>query len=139
MGCPLCSRRAGPRHLDPHQLQRIKPATLSRYRTVLSLFVHWLHALGHNPLFSDEVDDLLSDYKSAMEITKSNFESLGSSVEFVFPRWEGEPYWAHAVMNGWKVAHTPAHTVPLPRSLMLLFVVHLIVLNLHVVGVALYR
>ena len=51
---------------------------------------------------------------------------------------EGELAWAHAVMNGWEVAHTPAHTVPLPRSLMLLFVVHLVVLKMPILGVALY-
>ena len=91
-----------------------------------------------NPLFADEVDDLLIDYKSEMKVSKSNFETLVSSVEFVFPRWKGELAWAHAVMNGWKVAHTPAHTVPLPRSLMLLFVVHLVVLKMPILGVALY-
>jgi hypothetical protein len=77
-----------------------------------------------NPTVADEWDDLLVEYKnSSHDITKSKFETLVASVEFMFPRFRGKLSWAHAVVAGWSFSQDINHTKPLTRAPAALFAV----------------
>ena len=88
-------------------------------------FVAWLRDNNLNPLFPEELDDLMMEYKVDENITKSNFEALVAATEFVFPAWRGKLAWCRASLTGWKVSHETQHTTPLPRALAFLVASHL--------------
>ena len=87
MRCRGCRPLCGPRRLDHHQLAKVKVSTADRYRKVVAPFVAWLRSHNLNPVFSDELDDLMMEYKVEESITKANFEALVAATEFVFPSW----------------------------------------------------
>ena len=104
---PWCGRR----YLDEHQINKLKPATVVRYRQVALRFTTW--ALEHHVLPSsvDEWDDALVEYKNlyrdglGRRVSHSDFASLLAAVEFFFPRYKHKLGWAHAVRSAWGVTH----------------------------------
>ena len=101
---------AGPRASDPHQLQRVKPATLAAYRKEAADFWRWLVFHHLAPESSDQWDDLAVEFKTDSSwhgqsgrgpITLSRFTTLLAAIEFHFARFRGKLGWAKAVAAGW--------------------------------------
>jgi len=115
----------GPRFLDPHQKAKVQHATLNRYRSAFKPFLLFLIKHNFVPISAAEFDDLLVEYKYLEEPTRSTFEGLIAAVEFVMPLFKGHLTWARAVLDGWNVAHVPAHTTPMTSGPAALFAVHL--------------
>ena len=107
---------SGPRRLDAHQLGKVKPATLAKYRCAGAKFLEWLERYGFEPESVEEFDDLLVDYKNSEKVTRAHFEQVVAAVEFAFPRYRGGLAWAHAVLRGWHVAGQTKHATPLGRG-----------------------
>ncbi len=110
-GC--CRWPCGPRRLDRHQEAKIKETSLRRYRKSVQAFTLWLAECEIWPSGPDQWDDALVEWKNARPVAKAEFEACVAGVEFLFPRFRGKLSWAHAVISGWSVVHTPHHTVPL--------------------------
>ena len=114
----------GPRRLDTHQRQRVKPSTILRYRRAAASFVDFLDTNHYQPQDAEEFDDVMVEYKNRSLCSKADFEATVSSVEFMFPRFKGKLLWSRMVLNGWNVVHQPRHTVPLAESQAFLVAVH---------------
>jgi hypothetical protein len=115
----------GPRRLDPHQLDKVKPLTLSIYRKTILPFVLWLQQHKFAPATGDEMDDLIIEYKNELALSKANFELLIAAVEFVLPRFKGSLAWCRAVSKGWSVSHNTKHSTPMGKGPAHLLATHL--------------
>ena len=80
---------ARPSGLDPHQLLKVKPVTLDRYRASGRTFSIWLDQHQYRPVAPEEWDDLLVDFKNDCGLSRSQFEVIVATLEFAFPRLKG--------------------------------------------------
>ena len=76
-------RWRGPRRLDHHQVQRVKPQTIETYRREARAFTTWALANNFNPVGPDQWDDALVEYKNACEslLSPPKFCNLLDAVE----------------------------------------------------------
>ena len=109
--------------MDPVLYKSLAPKTVQQYRREGREFVVYLDYHGVAPELAMEWDDLLVEYKNGVDLpegmsapTRSKFEKLLASVEKILPHFKGELCLSHAILNAWKVAFAPVHTVPMvPR------------------------
>lgn len=67
----------------------VAPQVEQRYKKAGAAFTRWLAKNGLRPKRLDEWDDLLVEYRSAVELTSVEFRELVESVEFIFPHTRG--------------------------------------------------
>ena len=90
----LSLKPTGPRRLDKHQLQRVLPVTLDRYRAAARPFTRWLFDLAIYPSSAEDWDDALVEYKNEFDLSQSVFAHLVSAIEMFFPRHKGKLAWS---------------------------------------------
>ena len=88
----------GPRRLHPHQLAKVRPASVRRYQQAGRPFCEWVLSRGLAPSTADEFDDLLTEYQASVDLKLSRFASLVASVEFFFPRFRGRLAVSHGII-----------------------------------------
>ena len=84
----MISKLAGPRGLDPHQINRISKTSLQLYRQAARTLSAWLDRYQLFPSDAESWDDCLVEWKNDPEelVTKACFETMISALEFVFQR-----------------------------------------------------
>lgn len=119
-------RFPGAKLLDAHQIQKPLATTVRLYQKAAKPFTDYLYLNGLDPVTPEEWDDALVEFKNIdPNMTKSKFETLVSSIEFVFPRLKHNLKWAHSVLAGWNRAHITKHTVPCTRGVASLLALHI--------------
>ena len=123
----MISKLAGPRGLDPHQINRISKTSLNLYRRAAATFSDWLERHQLFPSDPESWDDCLVEWKNdpGELVTKARFETTISALEFVFPRLRKNLQWAHTVANSWGAAHQVKHAKAMSRGIAALFSAHL--------------
>ena len=90
---------AGPLLIDPHQEQRVREITWSRYKDVSLRSIQWCGSLRIYPYTVEEWDDLVVNFKNDPDVglSRPDFAYLNAAVAFYFPRFRGQLHWCHAV------------------------------------------
>ena len=102
-------RLTGPRYLDADIANRVKDATIKRYRLALQRFLSFLLRNKYFPSVPAEFDDLLVEWKHTDVVTKSTFEGAIAAIEFTLPTFKGELKWARAVAAAWEINEPVSH------------------------------
>lgn len=108
----------GPRYLEEHAANKIRPSTTERYRQAAVDFTAWALPRSYFPSSAGEWDDLLVEYlhEQGADYTRAKFETLVSAVEFFFPTYKKKLAWSHQVISGWTATASIRHTVPLGKQ-----------------------
>ena len=106
----------GPRFIDPHIRNKIKPATRQRYKKCVSLFMSFCIRYKLHFAAVDELDDLLAEWKNTALPSKSEFEGAIAGIEHVLPGAKGGLPWSHSIVSAWGVCHEPEHTKPMTEG-----------------------
>ena len=61
---------------------------MKQYQRSVARFIDYLDEVGIAPHGAEEWDDMLVEYKNARALTKGQFASTISGVEFFFPRYK---------------------------------------------------
>ena len=84
------STHKGPRWLDPHQAEKVRPATILLYQKAAKGFCRWMDDYGHVPMSEEDRESFMVEYKNSMNLTHSQFLLLVCAAEFFFPRFRGK-------------------------------------------------
>eukprot|EP00438_Fugacium_kawagutii_P019968 Skav222678 [mRNA] locus=scaffold1471:8076:12526:- [translate_table: standard] len=128
--------KAAPR-LHPDLKQRVSSDTLLKYQKAFSAFTDFLQAqLDLDVLSSEDLDNLMMDYRTEMELTRSQHVLLVASAEFFLPHMKGHLHQSREALRGRASAEAIRHTVPLTSECALLFAAWLCAENRPKVGAA---
>ena len=110
------------RRLHPDLRQRVSSDTLLKYQKAFSAFIEFLQLqLDLDVLSSEDLDGLMMDYRTEMELTKSQHVMLVASAEFFLPHMKGKLQLSREALRGRATAEPVRHTVPLTAECALLF------------------
>ena len=85
---------------------------MKQYQRSVARFIDYLDEVGIAPHGAEEWDDMLVEYKNARALTKGQFASTISGVEFFFPRYK--PFtWAKKVSDAMAIEADVDHTMPM--------------------------
>eukprot|EP00438_Fugacium_kawagutii_P028165 Skav233604 [mRNA] locus=scaffold109:47718:52210:+ [translate_table: standard] len=110
------------RRLHPDLKQRVSEDTLLKYQKVFEGFTVFLQQQYDLCMTTvEELDGLLLDYRTEMELTRSQHVLLVASVEFFLPHTKGKLLLSREALRGRASAEPVRHTVPLTAECALLF------------------
>ena len=138
-----CCHRRHPLRTGPHTLARRKPATVKEYRRCCSLFLDWCMLQGCWPSTSDELDDLLVEWKNwppggqHKGVTKGQFACAIAGAELAMPHVKGTLNWSRTVLNDWEKCHTVKHHIPISKGIALLLAITIALLGFPRLGAGL--
>lgn len=110
------------RRLHPDLRQRISQDTLMKYQKAFNEFIAFLQNQVDLSLTTPEdLDALLMDYRTEMDLSKSQHVLLVASAEFFMPHVKGKLLVCREALKGRVSAEPIRHTVPLTAECALLF------------------
>lgn len=110
------------RLLHPDLTQRVSADTLLKYQKRFSAFTDFLQTqLGLEVLASNDLDNLLMDYRTEMELTRFQLVMLVASAEFFLPHMKSQLHLSRETLRGKASAEPTRHTVPLTAECAFLF------------------
>ncbi len=118
-------RNTGPRHMDPHVLQKFQDPSLQRYRKALSAFLTFIIEERYTFACSGELDDLVVEWKNSRFPSRSEFEAVIAAIEVALPSYKHCLPWAKSVSAAWGVTATQRHTVSLCEGPAIFLACHL--------------
>ena len=96
--------------------------TIKKYEKSLESFTFYLHRQPEWSSFSSEdIDFLAMEYRTEMDLTKSQHITLVAALEFFIPYLKGKMILCREALKGRSNAEPTKHTVPLTTELALLF------------------
>ena len=96
---------------------------MKEYRRCCSLFLDWCMLHGCWPSDSDELDDLLVEWKNwppgegHKAVTKGQFAAAICGAELAMPHVKGSLTWSRTVLNDWEKCHSVKHHIPIARGI----------------------
>ena len=110
------------KRLHPDLKQRVGSDTLKKYEKSLDSFTMYLHRLPDWSTFScEDIDLLVMEFRTEMDLTKSQHITLVAALEFFLPNLKGNLVVCREALKGRANAEPTKHTVPLTTELALLF------------------
>ena len=110
------------RRLHPDLRQRVSEDTLLKYQRAFNAFTGFLHnQIDLNYITPEDLDSLLMDYRTEMELTRAQHILLVASTEFFIPHLKGKLLLCREALKGRATAEPVRHTVPLTSECALLF------------------
>lgn len=110
------------KRLHPDLKQRVGSDTLKKYEKSLDSFTMYLHRLPDWSTFScEDIDLLVMEFRTEMDLTKSQHITLVAALEFFQPNLKGNLVVCREALKGRANAEPTKHTVPLTTELALLF------------------
>ena len=85
---------------------------MKQYQRSVARFIDYLDEVGIAPNGAEEWDDMLVEYKNDRALTKGQFASAISGVEFFFPRYKPLK-WSHRVSDAMAIEAEVEHTMPM--------------------------
>ena len=85
---------------------------MKQYQRSVARFIDYLDEVGIAPNGAEEWDDMLVEYKNDRALTKGQFASTISGVEFFFPRYKPLK-WSHRVSDAMAIEAEVEHTMPM--------------------------
>lgn len=110
------------KRLHPDLRHRVGSDTIKKYEKSLDSFTMYLHRQPDWTTFSSEdIDFLAMEFRTEMDLTKSQHIILVAALEFFLPYLKGKLVLCREALKGRSNSEPTKHTVPLTTELAMLF------------------
>ena len=110
------------RRLHPDLRHRVNNDTLIKYQKAIECFTEYLHRQPDLSLHAaEDLDLMIMEYRTEMDLTKSQHVTLVAAVEFFLPYAKGKLVVCREALKGRASSEPTKHTIPLTTELAWLF------------------
>ena len=110
------------KRLHPDLRHRVNHETLIKYQKAVECFTTYLHRQLDLSIHSaEDLDFLIMEYRTEMDLTRSQHVLIVAAIEFFLPYAKGKLVICREALKGRTTAEPTKHTTPLTTELALLF------------------
>lgn len=125
------------KRLHPDLRHRVNAETLMKYQKAVESFTTYLHRQPDLTVHSaEDLDFLIMEYRTEMDLTRSQHVLVVAAVEFFLPYAKGKLVICREALKGRTTAEPTKHTTPLTTELAVLFGAYMASIGKPLVGAA---